>query len=73
MNSTAVPANGHRVWLPGIPITTGFDFPFPELSNEITCCPLPVGDFDFVSKHLLQPSWTGIPTYDSIYIAACSW
>lgn len=56
-----MPANRHRVWLPRIQITTGFDFPFSELSNEITCCPLPVGDFDFVSKHLLQPAGQGFP------------
>lgn len=49
------------MWLPRIQITTGFDFPFPELSNEITGCPLPVGDFDFVSKHLLQPAGQGFP------------
>lgn len=59
--SAAVPANRHRVWLPCIQIRTGFDFPFPEPSNEIRCRPLPVGDFDFGSKHLLQPPGQGFP------------
>lgn len=61
----AVPANRHRVWLSCLQIRTGFDSPFPEFSNEIACvgmklqkscvAPLPIGDFDFVSKRLFRP------------------
>lgn len=35
--SAAVSSNRHRVWLPRIPIRTGFDSPFPEFSNEMVC------------------------------------